>query len=230
MSNNWKYYIYSYNITDGSFLWTNSDIGWMKYSHHGKHMARPAIVDNKIYVRPGIVDLDTGTLFKTTNEMYGGCGTYSCTSNGLFFRSSSISFYNFANDSKSNTWHRLRPDCWLSMIPACGMLLAPEGGGGCDCDAGWLESSIAFSPLNRAEISFKYSNNTFYGQSYNVDILNLKHRNYDIRYTLDGAEPDNSSPIYSAPLTITASTTVKAALFKGNLKVSNVITQNFEKK
>ena len=46
----------------------------------------------------------------------------------------------------ASTWSRLRPDCWLSTIPADGMLLSPEGGGGCSCGS-WLETSIVFKPI-----------------------------------------------------------------------------------
>ena len=42
----------------------------------------------------------------------------------------------------------LRPGCWLSTIPANGMLLSPEGGGGCSCGK-WMEASIGFMPINR---------------------------------------------------------------------------------
>ena len=48
-------------------------------------------------------------------------------------------------DGKSSTWNRLRPDCWLSTIPASGMLLSPEGGGGCSCGT-WMETSVGFIP------------------------------------------------------------------------------------
>ena len=44
------------------------------------------------------------------------------------------------------TWRNLRPSCWLSTIVGEGMILSPEGGGGCSC-GNWLETSMAFSPL-----------------------------------------------------------------------------------
>ncbi len=236
MSNNWKYYVYAYDLNSGNLLWTNSEIGWMQYSHHGKHMARPAIVDNKVYIRPGILDLETGELVLNTNVMYGGCGTYSCTAHGLFYRGNrgtdggNINMYDLANDTKSTSWSRIRPDCWLSMIPACGLLLAPEGGGGCDCAEGWIESTVAFRPVSRPGLNFKFSNRTFYSSSYDVQVQNLKHRNYQVRYTLDGSEPTDSSPVYNAPINISVTTTVKAALFNQNSKVSETISATFEKK
>lgn len=38
----------------------------------------------------------------------------------------------------------------------------------------------------------------------------------EIRYTLDGSEPDVKSPIYSEPISLTQSTTLKAKTFKGD--------------
>jgi hypothetical protein len=36
----------------------------------------------------------------------------------------------------------------ISTIPACGLILSPEAGGGCSCGV-WLETSIAFRPTGR---------------------------------------------------------------------------------
>ncbi|MFI5380363.1 MAG: hypothetical protein ACHRHE_13775 [Tepidisphaerales bacterium] len=52
----------------------------------------------------------------------------------------------WGTDSGSvSSWSRLRPDCWISTIPANGMVLAPEGGGGCSCGS-WPEMSAGFVP------------------------------------------------------------------------------------
>ena len=58
-----------------------------------------------------------------------------------------------AESNDLSKWERLRPDCWISTIPADGMILSPEGGGGCSCGS-WLETSIAFAPKSRAPIMF----------------------------------------------------------------------------
>ena len=47
-----------------------------------------------------------------------------------------------------SSWPRLRSSCWLSTIPAAGMLLSPEGGGGCSCGI-WMETSIGFMPVDQ---------------------------------------------------------------------------------
>jgi hypothetical protein len=46
---------------------------------------------------------------------------------------------------KLSGWSLLRPNCWISTIPANGMILSLEGGGGCSC-GGWIETSFGFMP------------------------------------------------------------------------------------
>ena len=138
-----RYHVDCFSTTDGKPLWTQSFPWPGGKSDHGKAMSRPAIVNNKVFVRPRVLDLATGRLLPETLPG-GGCGTYACSSNALFFRAKTITIWD-ATSHETSTWSRLRPDCWLSTIPANGMLLSPEGGGGCSC-GGWLETSIGFIP------------------------------------------------------------------------------------
>ena len=108
-------------------------------------MSRPAIVNGFVYVRPDVFSLETGERLPQKMSGFRGCGTYACTTQALFFRNKSVTMWN-REDGSSTTWARLRPDCWLSTIPAAGLLLSPEGGGGCSC-GNWMETSIGFAPL-----------------------------------------------------------------------------------
>lgn len=142
-SNEVKYHVYSYSATDGSKQWSQR-FGWLDgKGDHGKAMSRPALVGGKVFVRPNVLSLSDGKVLDVKMPG-GGCGTYACTSDALFFRSSTVTMWD-PTKAKSSTWPRLRPDCWLSTIPAGGLLLSPEGGGGCSC-GGWMETSIAFKP------------------------------------------------------------------------------------
>ncbi len=138
-----KYNVHSFKTANGESGWTRS-FGWPGgKGDHGKAMSRPAIVGGKVYLRPHVLSLADGT--NDGPQMPGGgCGTYACSSGALFFRSSTVTVWN-QQDGKSSTWKRLRPDCWLSTIPASGMLLSPEGGGGCSCGT-WMETSVGFIP------------------------------------------------------------------------------------
>jgi len=136
-----NYYVYAFDGSSGQPLW-QSDFAWPS-DNHGGHMSRPAIVGNKVYVRPKAFDLLTGDVLAQTVPG-GGCGTYAATTKALFFRSSNVTVWD-SESGKTSSWERLRPDCWLSTIPAQGLLLSPEAGGGCSCGS-WMETSIAFAP------------------------------------------------------------------------------------
>ncbi len=137
-----KYRIYGLDPKDGSELWQNG-FDWWK-DNHGAHMMRPAIVRGRIYVRPHIFDLASGKMFDKKMPPGHGCGTYACTTDALVFRAGNLTVWDYAS-GKATRWSRLRPDCWLSTVPGCGMLLSPEGGGGCSCGS-WMETSIGFIP------------------------------------------------------------------------------------
>jgi len=136
-----SYNTYAFNDEDGEIAWTRK-IPWPQ-DHHGGHMARPAIAGGTVYVRPGALSLADGRQLKIQMPG-GGCGTYAATENALFFRSGNVTMWD-RQKGKTTSWNRLRPDCWLSTIPAAGLLLSPEGGGGCSCGS-WLETSIVFAP------------------------------------------------------------------------------------
>ena len=140
-STNRKYHVYAFDASQGSPLW-NKSVNWLS-DNHGGHMSRPAIVGDTLYVRPHVFEMTTGKLLPIKMPK-GGCGTYSCTSNSIFFRDGTVKMWD-RRGGKTTTWNRLRPDCWLSTIAAGGMLLAPEGGGGCSCGK-WMETSIGFIP------------------------------------------------------------------------------------
>jgi hypothetical protein len=122
-------------------MW-NSSFGWGQ-KDHGGHLSRPVIVGRKLFVRPRTLDLLSGRDLKL-NIPSKKCGTYCATSEMLIFRHLNLMLWDM-KDAKTSEWHRLRPGCWLSTIPADGMLLSPEAGGGCSCGT-WLETSVGFAP------------------------------------------------------------------------------------
>ena len=136
-----SYNTYTFNDGDGEIVWTRK-IPWPQ-DHHGGHMARPAIAGGTVYIRPSALSLVNGKPLKIQMPG-GGCGTYAASENALFFRSGNVTMWD-REKGKTTSWNRLRPDCWLSTIPAAGLLLSPEGGGGCSCGS-WMETSIVFAP------------------------------------------------------------------------------------
>jgi outer membrane protein assembly factor BamB len=139
-----KYHVYGFSTDGGKQLW-NEMFRWPGgKGDHGKAMSRPAIVGDRVYVRPHAFQLADGK--QLPQQMPGGgCGTYACSSGAIFFRAGTVTMWN-QETGKATGWNRLRPDCWLSAIPAAGMLLSAEGGGGCSCGS-WMETSVGFMPV-----------------------------------------------------------------------------------
>jgi outer membrane protein assembly factor BamB len=137
-----EFALYVLRCSDGQSLWRKK-FAW-EVDHHGKHLSRPAIVGGKIYVRPLVFKLASGQQVEQPFPEGHQCGTYTASESALFLRAGPLSVWD-VRSGESSSWQRLRPDCWISTIPACGLLLAPEGGGGCSCGS-WMEVSMAFLP------------------------------------------------------------------------------------
>ena len=141
-----EYAVGTWNAGDGSRVWQTT-FPWEAVGKGGDS-ARPAIVNGVLYVSPKSFDLATGRELPAIVRR-GACGSYAASSHAFLTRLGSLGLWDPV-DQRATTWERLRPDCWLSAIPAGGMILAPEGGGGCSC-GGWLETSIAFAPVRVAD-------------------------------------------------------------------------------
>ena len=128
----------------GERRWSK-EIAW-EANHHGKHISRPAIQGDLIYLRPEVLKLATGETFHRGFPSGHGCSSYTASANGIFSRLGETTWWD-ARTQKVNRFERIRTDCWLSVIPAQGMLISAEGGGGCSCGS-WLETSLGFLPRN----------------------------------------------------------------------------------
>lgn len=142
-----KYYLYAFEARDGS-----PKAGWSKnpVSHswttdnHGGHVQHPVVVGRNIYLEPRGYDLRTGNDLGLTIGGREGCSTRAGTTGALVYRGSGRQIAMWDVKSRAvSTWNKLRPSCWLSTIPAGGMVLSPEGGGGCSCN-GWFQTSVGF--------------------------------------------------------------------------------------
>jgi len=221
------FYVYTYDSDDGSLSWT--DIMPWFHSNHGGHLSRPAIVGNRLIVKPGIYDLEHGNRIDYNVPKSGhGCASYALTEQSILYRGGSLTQFNF-DTREFSRWERLRPDCWISSIPAQGMILSPEGGGGCSC-GNWFETSMVMAPVSRAPITIERAGTehfidfkdetwgTYHLQylpnQFDDDIefeIKLKpNTNADIYYSLDGSLPNSNSLKYTEPVRIANSTEVKA--------------------
>ena len=201
-----KYHVQAFDAVAGQPVWQQT-VDWGGRGH-GAQYSRPVIVQGTVFIRPFALDLASGKVLPARMPG-GGCGTYCASRDALFFRSGDVSAWSPKTDQLSG-FSRLRPGCWLSAIPAAGLLLSPEAGGGCSC-GGWMETSIAFAPAEFPPPSFKTRDRNFIDQL-PVEMF-ARIPESTIRYTLDGAEPNEASPVYSAPVVLTRAGTLKAATY-----------------
>ena len=141
---NTQYHFYCFDRDNGNLRWKRSN-PWPD-DHHSGFIQHPVIVNDTIFVQPNGYAMDTGEIITRKVGERSGCHTYIGTSKALIYRGANRRIAMWDQESETvSTWTRLRPSCWLSFIAADGMLLVPEGGGGCSC-GGWMETSIGFAP------------------------------------------------------------------------------------
>ena len=139
-----KFHLYNHDLKTGTQKWETA-IKWPN-NHHSGHMQHPVAVNDRLFLEPSAFDLKTGKKVVDQIGRRSGCHTYVGTRDALIYRGAGRQIAMWGQESrKVSTWNRLRPSCWLSVVPAAGMLLVPEGGGGCSC-GGWMETSLAFRP------------------------------------------------------------------------------------
>lgn len=141
-SANNQYHLYGFDPATGQARWEQSH-DWPS-DNHGGHMQHPVVMANQIFLEPRCYDLETGLRYDSVMGGREGCATYCGTQNALIYRGQSrrLAMWNYRT-GEVTSWINLRPSCWLSTIAAEGMVLSPEGGGGCSC-GNWIETSVAF--------------------------------------------------------------------------------------
>lgn len=141
-----QFHFISLDAQSGTPSWTRS-VDWPE-DHHGAHVQHAVLMNGKLFVQPHIMDAADGSVLKSgTLGKRRGCATPIGAGNSIIYRGGTgpLTLWSIKDDTPSE-FARLRPSCWLSTIPAQGMLFSPEGGGGCSC-GGWMETSIGFAPV-----------------------------------------------------------------------------------
>lgn len=136
-------------LLGGQKLWADShkeDKG-----HHSGHLQHPVVIDGVFYSDQRSLDLKTGKTLRTDLPERRGCGTMSASRNALFFRHYFHGMWDLKSDKRSQ-FAGIRGGCWLGLIPAGGMLLAPESSAGCSCTHS-IQTSLGYLPkdLGRRE-------------------------------------------------------------------------------
>ncbi|MCE5328374.1 MAG: PQQ-binding-like beta-propeller repeat protein [Planctomycetaceae bacterium] len=214
----YTFHVFAFADSSGKEVWHQTANG---RGNHGAHMTHTAVVDGIVYARPRKFDLATG---KDLGEMPGGsCGTYSCSRYGVFFRANHTTMWSYSANESSN-YYRLRPDCWLSTIAGCGMLLSPEASGGCTC-GGWMETSAGFKPQTDLPV-FQTADLQFTG-TLNV-LVRKPLAGGEVHYTIDGSDPTPASPKAGTAIPISRSCEVRLTLVKDGV-AGKVVSRSFER-
>ncbi len=136
------YHLYAYDVNASSCTLDWHQSFAMKQSGHGGNKKRAVVMGGNVYLERRGYRLSDGAVM-TTAVPWANCGTYSGNAQTMFYRGGNIAMWD-KNSGSSTTWNRIRPNCWLNVIGSGGMVLAPEGGGGCDCYDGGFHTSVAF--------------------------------------------------------------------------------------
>ena len=126
----------------GTKLWQQSFP--MVKADHGGAIQHPVVVQGVVYAERRAFDLRKGVQTRDDIPERRGCGTMAASQYSLFFRHNFHSMWDPATSKKAE-FQGIRGGCWLSMIPAGGLVLAPESSAGCSCTHS-IQTSVAYLP------------------------------------------------------------------------------------
>jgi len=114
--------------------------------NHGGHLQHPVLSADTVFLEPFAYRLASGERLPDPIGKHEGCATYAGIQDALLYRGQGrcVALWGIHTGAVT-TWPQLRPSCWLNTVAGSGLILIPEGGGGCSC-GGWLETSIGFAP------------------------------------------------------------------------------------
>ena len=91
------------------------------------------INDRTIYTQGGAWDLITGEDRPFNFERSYGCGVLASSRDMVVFRSATLGYFDLKQNKKTEDFGGIRPGCWINVIPAGGLVFAPDASAGCSC-------------------------------------------------------------------------------------------------
>jgi outer membrane protein assembly factor BamB len=138
-----RYHVAAFDATTGARKWQD-DFKWVGEDHHGGAMQHPTIVGDTVYVEFRAFNLTDGAARTGLPRRGHGCGAQSASKHLFLYRGG----YHMQCDIATMRQSQIAParsGCWLGLIPAAGLILAPETSSGCSCTHA-IQSSMAFLP------------------------------------------------------------------------------------
>lgn len=147
------YDIHVFDAKSGEPKWSQSQDSKLAIGgDHGEQDQHPVIVGDKLYCEPFAYNLHTGARLEFKWPWAGrkrsGCGNISASASTFFFRDGTVGSYDLASEKAKSVTSETRPGCWINLIPAGGLLLAPEASSGCSCNAFSVQTSLALIPVS----------------------------------------------------------------------------------
>jgi outer membrane protein assembly factor BamB len=151
----------AFSADDGRMIWNIDNPGKLTRSRRGGPVRKVFIVGDTLYT-PHAIDLKTGkeklvyrdpltgkpSRFQLSGQNF--CGQVSASEHLLAFRSTGLGFKSLTEDSPYYWLPEKRTSCWIGLLPAGGLLLAPEGASTCVCSFNY-KTSLAMIPIERHE-------------------------------------------------------------------------------
>jgi hypothetical protein len=151
----------AFSAADGELLWNIDDPGKITKGRRGGPVRKVFIVGDTLYT-PQAIDLKTGKLKLVCRDPLTGepsqfhlsgqnfCGTVAAGNHILAYRSTGLGFKSLTENSPCYWLSEKRTSCWISLLPAGGIVLSPEGASTCVCSFNY-KTSLALIPVERHE-------------------------------------------------------------------------------
>lgn len=149
------YDVHVFDAASGEKKWSQTQD--QKHSingEHGEQERHPVIVGDKLFCEPYAYDLATGKPvnwdwpWASAKSLRRGCGTLSASASCFFFRNETVTLFDLEAGKPQRLTAETRPGCWINLLPAGGLLLAPEASSGCTCNHS-VQTSLALIPVTR---------------------------------------------------------------------------------
>ncbi|MBC8870741.1 MAG: hypothetical protein H8E44_15065 [Planctomycetes bacterium] len=127
----------------------------LTYGKDGQQ-SHPTITGGRVYLMSHItealisIDLHTGEMPQNP-ELFDfwihskTCAVPTASATGLYFRRNSCYMFDLPSQKAIDLTGATRPSCWMSIIPAGGLILMPEASSGCTCGFA-LQTSVVLAP------------------------------------------------------------------------------------
>jgi len=144
-----RYSFFAFDAPTGDLRWqAGHDTDLEVRGGHGEYNRHPTIIGGTAYTWPYAYALTTGERQAgwAFDRRGAGCGGVSASAQALFWRGSNPWMYDLRpGQGAVRLTEVTRPGCWINLIPAGGLVLAPEASAGCTCGYS-IQASLAFVP------------------------------------------------------------------------------------